>query len=63
MITQFDIFDHLMKVLTKKGMTLEEMFDQIDIDKNQFIEVGEFHTTLESMGFMITEDQVFELMR
>jgi hypothetical protein len=27
MITQFDIFDHLMKVLTKKGMTLEEMFD------------------------------------
>ena len=27
MITQFDIFDHLMKVLKKKGMTLEEMFD------------------------------------
>ena len=39
------------------------MFDQIDLDKNQFIEVDEFHQTLECMGFLITEEQVFELMR
>ena len=39
------------------------MFDQIDLDKNQFIEVDEFHQTLEVMGFLITEEQVFELMR
>lgn len=63
MVTQYDIFDHLLKVLKQKGLTLEEMFDQIDVDKNQFIEVDEFHQTLECMGFMITEEQVFELMR
>lgn len=39
------------------------MFDAIDLDKNQFIEVDEFHQTLEGMGFLITEEQVFELMR
>ena len=43
MVTQYDIFDHLLKVLKKKGLTLEEMFDQIDLDKNQLIEVDEFH--------------------
>lgn len=63
MVTQYDIFDHLLKVLRQKGLTLEEMFDQIDLDKNQFIEVDEFHQTLECMGFLITEEQVFELMR
>jgi Ca2+-binding EF-hand superfamily protein len=63
MVTQYDIFDHLLKVLKQKGLTLEEMFDQIDLDKNQFIEVDEFHQTLECMGFLITEEQVFELMR
>lgn len=39
------------------------MFEQIDLDKNGFIEVDEFHQTLECMGFVITEQQVFELMR
>jgi len=34
MVTQYDIFDHLLKVLKQKGLTLEEMFDQIDLDKN-----------------------------
>jgi Ca2+-binding EF-hand superfamily protein len=63
MVTQYDIFDHLLKVLKQKGLTLEEMFDQIDLDKNQFLEVDEFHQTLECMGFLITEEQVFELMR
>lgn len=43
MVTQFDIFDHLLKVLRQKGLTLEDMFDQIDMDKNGFIEVDEFH--------------------
>jgi Ca2+-binding EF-hand superfamily protein len=63
LVTQHDIFDHLLKVLKQKGLTLEEMFDQIDLDKNQFIEVDEFHQTLECMGFLISEEQVFELMR
>jgi len=27
MVTQYDIFDHLLKVLKQKGLTLEEMFD------------------------------------
>jgi len=63
MITQYDIFDHLLKVLKQQGRTLEEMFDAIDLDKNQFIEVDEFHQTLEGMGFLVTEEQVFELMR
>ena len=63
MVTHNDIFDHLLKMLKQKGLTLEEMFDQIDLDKNQFIEVDEFHQTLECMGFLITEEQVFELMR
>ena len=63
LVTQHDIFDHLLKVLKQKKLTLEEMFDQIDLDKNQFIEVDEFHQTLECMGFIITEEQVYELMR
>lgn len=63
LVTQQDIFEHLLKVLKQKGLTLEEMFDQIDLDKNQYIEVDEFHQTLECMGFLITEEQVFELMR
>jgi serine/threonine protein kinase/Ca2+-binding EF-hand superfamily protein len=63
MITQYDIFDHLLKTLKQKNLTLEEMFDQIDLDKNQYIEVDEFHQVLECMGFMITEQQVFEVLR
>ena len=54
MITTYEIFEHLLKVLKRRNITLEEMFDQIDIDKNQFIEVDEFHETLECMGFVIT---------
>ena len=56
MVTQYDIFNHLLKALKSRGITLEEMFDQIDIDKNQFIEVDEFHSTLECMGFVISEE-------
>jgi Ca2+-binding EF-hand superfamily protein len=35
-------------------MTLEELFEQIDTDQNNFIEVEEFHDILERMGFTIT---------
>lgn len=42
-------------MLKKKDLSLEDMFEQIDLDKNQFIEVEEFHQVLECMGFMITE--------
>jgi Ca2+-binding EF-hand superfamily protein len=52
--TQNEIFDHLIKVLMQRGITLEELFEQIDTDKNGFIDVEEFHDILERMGFTIT---------
>lgn len=55
MNTQNEIFDHLMKVLLQRGLTLMDCFDQIDDDKNGYIEVDEFHDMLERMGFTITQ--------
>ena len=52
--TQNEIFDHLIKVLLQRGLTLQDCFDQIDEDKNGYIEVDEFHDMLERMGFTIT---------
>ena len=60
--TMNEIFDHLIKVLKQKGLTLLDCFDQIDDDKNGYIEVDEFHNMLESMGFTITQAQVYEIM-
>lgn len=60
--TQNEIFDHLIKVLLQKGLTLQDCFDQIDDDKNGYIEVDEFHGMLERMGFTITEEQVYQIM-
>jgi len=51
---QNEIFDHLIKVLKQRGLTLQQVFDQIDDDKNNYIEVDEFHDMLERMGFTIT---------
>jgi hypothetical protein len=39
------------------------VFDQIDNDKNMFIELDEFHELLEVMGFTITKEQTLELMQ
>lgn len=39
---QFDIFEHLIKVLKQKNLTLAEVFDQIDLNKNGFLECDEF---------------------
>lgn len=52
-----------MKVLKQRGLTLLQVFEQIDDDKNNYIEVDEFHDMLERMGFTITQDQVFDLMK
>lgn len=60
--TENEIFDHLMKVLVQRGLTLRDCFDQIDEDQNGFIEVDEFHDMLERMGFTITQEQVYKLM-
>ena len=60
---QNEIFDHLMKVLKQRGLTLQAVFDEIDYDKNNYIEVDEFQDMLERMGFTITQEQVFELMK
>lgn len=57
-----EIFDHLIKILKQKGLTLLDCFEQIDDDKNGYIEVDEFHDMLERMGFTITQGQVYELM-
>jgi|TARA_B110000503_G_C6892875_1_gene307485 Ca2+-binding EF-hand superfamily protein len=45
-----------MKVLKQRGLTLLQVFEQIDDDKNNYIEVDEFHDMLERMGFTITQD-------
>ena len=60
--TMNEIFDHLIKVLKQKGLTLLDCFEQIDEDKSGTIEVDEFHDMLERMGFTITQGQVYELM-
>lgn len=60
--TQNEIFDHLIKVLMQRGLTLQDCFDQIDEDKNGYIEVDEFHNMLERMGFTISQEQVYELL-
>lgn len=62
-VAQNEIFDHLMKVLRQRGLTLQQVFEQIDDDKNNYIEVDEFHDMLERMGFTITQEQVYDLMR
>lgn len=54
--TQNEIFDHLMKVLMQRGLTLQDCFDQIDTDKNNYIDKEEFQDLLERMGFTITEE-------
>jgi hypothetical protein len=61
--TQNEIFDHLLKMIKQRGLTLQEVFDQIDNDKNMFIELEEFHELLEVMGFTITKEQTLELMQ
>ncbi len=39
---QFEIFDHVIKVLEQKSLSLAEVFDQIDTNQNGYIEVDEF---------------------
>ena len=39
---QYEIFDHLMKVLQQKSLSLSEVFHQIDTNQNGFIECDEF---------------------
>ena len=46
----------------QRGLTLQDCFDQIDEDKNGYIEVDEFHDMLERMGFTINQNQVYQLM-
>lgn len=52
--TQNEIFDHLIKVLIQRGLTLQDCFDQLDEDQNGYIEIDEFHSMLERMGFTIS---------
>lgn len=54
--TQNEIFDHLMKVLIQRGLTLQDCFDQIDTDKNNYIDKEEFQDLLERMGFTVTDE-------
>lgn len=60
--TQNEIFDHLIKVLQQRGLTLQDVFEEIDVDKNNYIDLEEFHNLLERMGFTITQSQVHDLM-
>lgn len=63
MNVQFEIFDHLMKVLNQKSLSLAEVFHQIDTNQNGFIECDEFQNLLERLGFTISEHQIYEIMR
>ena len=60
---QNEIFDHLIKVLKQRGLTLLQVFLEIDDNCNNYIEVDEMHDLLERMGFTITQEQVLQLMR
>ncbi len=60
---QYEIFDHLMKVLSQKSLSLVEVFDQIDMDQNGYIECDEFQNLLERLGFTVSEAHIFEIMR
>jgi len=48
-----EIFDHFIKVLKQRGLTLIQVFEEIDENKKNFIEIDEFHDLLERMGFTI----------
>jgi DNA-directed RNA polymerase specialized sigma54-like protein len=52
---QYEIFDHLIKVLNQKSLSLAEVFHQIDTNQNGFIECDEFQNLLERLGFTISE--------
>ena len=39
---QYEVFDHLVKTLKNRGITCAEVFKQIDIDGNGFIDTHEF---------------------
>mmetsp|Transcript_43809 Transcript_43809/g.42288 ORF Transcript_43809/g.42288 Transcript_43809/m.42288 type:complete len:129 (+) Transcript_43809:922-1308(+) len=39
---QQEIFDHLIKVLDQKSLSLAEVFDQIDTNQNGYLECDEF---------------------
>ncbi len=63
MNVQYEIFEHLMKVLNQKSLSLAEVFHQIDTNQNGFIECDEFQNLLERLGFTISEAQIYEIMR
>ena len=52
---QYEIFDHLIKILKQKSLTLSEVFEQIDMNQNGYIECDEFQNLLERIGFTISE--------
>ena len=61
--TQYEIFDHMMRVLNQKSLSLGEVFRQIDTNQNGYIECDEFQNLLERLGFTISEQQIYEIMR
>lgn len=58
-----EIFDHLILILKQKGITLLQVFEEIDNDRSGYIEVDEFHDMLERMGFTIKYEQVLSLIK
>jgi calcium-dependent protein kinase len=58
-----EIFDHLIMILKQKGITLLQVFEEIDNDRSGYIEVEEFHDMLERMGFTIKYEQVLSLIK
>ena len=59
----FEIFDHIVKIIHQKQLTLREVFDQIDLNKNGVIELEEFKSMLERLGFAVTEEDLLSIFR
>ncbi len=53
----------MIKTLKQRGLNLQQAFEQIDTDGNNFIETVEFHDLLERLGFSISLNEVTELMK
>ena len=58
----YEIYEHLFKVLQQKHLTLIEIFEEVDENKNGYIDVNEFASLLERLGFVISEKKLNELL-
>ena len=61
-VTLEDVFDGLLTTLKDKGLTLLDIFEQLDVKRNGYITLEEFVGLVQTIGFMITEQKAKELL-